>query len=181
MSSEGEKLLCGKLESIINSDFKMHSQINGKSITEDAKVRIDYLLYPNEILIEHGFDPVWFGIEVKHFAKQPELHEMTRFYWQCISYQQSVFNLDGGVRPAFVLGFSNLEFVDLRGELWIPLHLLAALAKVGSINYYHRKNSEIPYGWHIQFATSTYFSYKHGEFKRYLYNMKKKNTGNCAI
>lgn len=181
MSSEGEKSLSEKLESIISSEFEIYPQIEGKSITESKNVRIDYMLYPKEILISHGFDPVWFGIEVKHFEYHPGLREITRFYWQCISYQQTIFNLDGGVRPTFILGFSNLEFVDISGEEWVPLLLLAGLAKVGSMNYYHRKNSQIPFGWYIRFSTSTYFSYRQGEFKRYSYNLNKINSGNCAI
>ena len=84
-----------------------------------------------------------FGVEVKHFGIPGETGKMSRFIWQCITYTQSSFQIDGlGRKPAFVLGFSDVFDVNQNSDELNKEHLcqltgmlrLAGLAHVGTFS-----------------------------------------------
>jgi hypothetical protein len=49
----------------IERDFIIKTDVPGRFLVDDSEVVIDYLLYPRPHLIERGFKPNWFGVEVK--------------------------------------------------------------------------------------------------------------------
>ncbi|WP_406639039.1 hypothetical protein [Pectobacterium brasiliense] len=50
---------------LLKYDFHIYQEVTGTHITENLKVRIDYVLYPKAHLVKQGFEPAPFGIEVK--------------------------------------------------------------------------------------------------------------------
>lgn len=187
MSFDGEEKLQQELLKTIQSDFVIYPQVEGRHlIYQTEKVRIDFLLYPKQHLIENGFDPIWFGIEVKHFGKIGETGKMSRFIWQCVSYVQSEFKVNEEIiRPAFVLGYSDVEAINKGTDReylsqWIGMLRLAGLAKVGSFQKIKSSAYNPNGGWSIVFSSSTYFTYSKGEYNRKNYNISKINIGNCA-
>lgn len=180
MSIEGEKILSEEFENLVKFDFDIYPQVNGKTIIENAIVRIDYLLRPKDHLIELGFDPVWFGIEIKHFGNEFELGPLSRYIWQCITYGQSRFYIgEESIRPQFILGYSDIDYYGSMPDCWNGLIILAGLAKVGMFYSYPSK-TKIKSDWFIRFSTSHYFSKKNEVYRRHKYNIYKINTGNCA-
>jgi hypothetical protein len=187
MSVDGEERLQKRLLNLVQNDFKIYSQVVGRNlIFQDEEVRIDFLLYPKQHLLDKGFDPVWFGIEVKHFGKLGETGKMSRFVWQCITYAQSEFEVNNQtIRPAFVLGYSDVEEVNKDSEReylsqWIGMLRLAGLAKVGVFQEIKPSDYRPNGGWSIVFSSSTYFTFSKGEYSRKNYNIFKINIGNSA-
>lgn len=189
MSAEGEEKLQQKLLSLTQNDFYIFQQTKGKNLVHSVTVIIDLLLYPKQHLIDAGFDPVWFGIEVKHFGQPGETGKMSRFIWQCITYVQSEFETKdhSTIRPTFILGFSDINEVNGTSETeryylaqWLGMVRLAGLAKVGIFNEIKPSNHYPTGGWKIEFSSSTYFRVLGSEYHRTNYDIHKINVGNCA-
>jgi hypothetical protein len=189
MSDEGEKGLKNKFQRIVKNDFLVLPDINGEELVHHKKVIIDFMLYPKPHLLEAGFDPVWFGVEVKHFGVVGETGKMSRFIWQSISYAQSTFQVDGTiVKPAFVLGFSDVYEVNPENDNLHRGYLsqltgmlrLAGLAHVGTFHEILPSKNKPLGGWNIVFSSSSYFRRVDNEYKKTKYNIFKENVGNSA-
>jgi len=128
--------------------FEVRVEVEGRFLVDDSKVVIDYLMRPKPDLVEKGFVPAWFGVEVK----SPEgegAKQGLRVAWQAITYSQSKFD---GVRPAFVLIFPPLaEFFSTPGEVYYVVCLLQK-ANVGSIEIDGKKKK-----WKVKFGSNAYF------------------------
>lgn len=189
MSDEGEKALKDKFLRLIRNDFRVLPDVVGYNLISKKKVIADFMLYPSQELIESGFDPVWFGVEVKHFGISGETGKMSRFIWQCITYAQSAYEIDGvDTRPSFVLGFSDVYEVnqgnnDLHREYRSQLTSMLRLAGLAHVGTFHEvlptKYKPIG-GWNIIFSSSSYFRRINGLCEKMKYNIFKENVGNCA-
>ncbi|MBN8656608.1 MAG: hypothetical protein J0M11_12800 [Anaerolineae bacterium] len=189
MSDEGERALKIKFHSLAKDDFMIHPDVRGEELLHHKKVVIDFMLYPMPHLIKAGFDPVWFGIEVKHFGVAGETGKMSRFIWQSISYVQSKFQVDGKIaNPAFVLGYSDVFEVNdsklTRDNTYmhqlIGMLRLAGLAHVGTFRKIKPTKSNLLGGWDISFSSSSYFRRVGDEYTRTKYNIFKENVGNSS-
>ena len=128
-------------------DFIIKTEVEGKFLVDNTPVRIDYLMYPNESLINKGFEKQWFGVEVK--TPGEDAKKGVQVSWQAITYSQSNF---GGIRPAFVLIFPRLiDFFRCPSDGYYVSTLLQK-ANVGSITINERRRS-----WKITFGANVYF------------------------
>jgi hypothetical protein len=158
------------LEAHLSEDFILKPEVVGKHMSEGVRVQIDYIAYAKPHLIAHGFEPVYFGIEVK-FLDQTDgfTHKASRGIWQTVSYTDSTFFVDGEWRRLkFALFFSNLCFDEERELLegvgmqpendrvtWRALLQLANHANVGSLEILG--NREAWRGWAMAFSSGRYF------------------------
>jgi hypothetical protein len=184
MSIDGEKNLKTRLLELVELDFFILPDVTGKNLLYGNHIIIDFMMFPKEHLVDAGFDPIWFGVEAKHFGVPGETGKMSRFVWQCITYAQSEYEIDEeNIRPAFVLGFSDVfEINENQKEYiqWMGMVKLAGLAKVGFLREIHQTNYYPNGGWRIKFSSSRYFQFANGEYHRSNYNIFKTNVGNCA-
>jgi len=179
----GEDELKKVLLELLENDFDIKKECQGTHRLYGNPVRIDFLLYPKDKLIKVGFEPCWFGIEAKHFLEESK-SEMARFLYQCITYQQSEFNIVGSlIRPEFVLAFSNKNQETIIKETdywysWYGMNQLAALANVG---WFLPKldNFGTTIGWTMRFSTSNHFSRKGNDYKKLEHNIRR-YVGNCS-
>lgn len=159
------------LDGWLERDFEVWREVRGRHLTEDARVQADYVLAPRAPLVDAGFKPGYFGLEVKYL---PLVHgfspKASRFVWQAVSYTDCSFDLDGKpVRLPRVLLFSNLSFEHELRQLrhlgsprsndrskWDALVELANHANVGQLEILGDRDSWR--GWKISFAGGTYFS-----------------------
>ncbi|MFP3341325.1 hypothetical protein R0J87_02310 [Halomonas sp. SIMBA_159] len=152
------------------TDFYVYPEVNGVHLSENVNVRIDYVLFPKDHLIEEGFEPSYFGVEVKYFNQENGFtHKTSRGLWQAISYNDSRFHLDNKeIKLKYSLIFSNLSFskecmliknyghemendqLEWRGMIHVANH-----ARVGELEI--KGNKEVYKGWSIKFAGGTYF------------------------
>ena len=186
MSENGEKSLKDELILLLRNEFDLYSDVPGVSDFYNKHIYADFLLFPKIQLIEHGFDPFWFGIEVKHFDKPGDTGKLSRQHWQAITYKHAKFNIENKVIiPNYFLCYSNFEMMNLSNE-FSPLQFrmgvenLAALGKVGRFEKYPNHSIKRVFGWGIWFTTSCYFTSKNGIYKRGNYNIEKLNAGNCS-
>ena len=160
------------LEDWIGADFEVFKEVSGVHLTENAGVKIDYVLKPKQHLIDAGFLPGPVGLEVKYLRQEGGFSSRaSRFVWQAVSYTDCQFNLpDGPARLSRVLLFSNMSFEDeyslLKGVApsvyenekakWTALLELANHANVGNLMMYGSRENRL--GWKIKFAAGIYFS-----------------------
>lgn len=175
----------------MKDDFYIYQEVSGIHVTEGVKVRIDYVLYPRSHLIEQGFEPAPFGIEVKYLNQEKNFaHKASRGIWQAISYNDCEFSLkDRKFSLKFCLLFSNLSFshereilelhsdhTDGKSMKWLGILNVANHAKVGVLKITGKR--EKIKGWSISFAGGIYFRCqldKDGKhFKRVNANMVNK-------
>ncbi|WP_417552065.1 hypothetical protein [Marinomonas fungiae] len=155
----------------LKPDFHIYQEVAGVHEAEGIDVRIDFVLYPRDHLIEEGFAEQPFGIEVKYFNQDKGFtHKTSRGIWQAISYNDCLFKIrEKEFKIKFCLIFSNLSFekekaliknfghegvndqVEWRGMLHIANH-----ARVGELTISGDKNKLR--GWGMRFAGSVYFS-----------------------
>ena len=166
----------------LSEDFDLHAEVPGRHVAEGVRVQIDYLAYPKQHLLDAGFIPTHFGIEVKHLDQtQGFSHKAARGLWQTVSYTDSEFFLEGAtIRPKFALLFSNISFEEehrllnrlgqeLENDraLWGGLLQLANHANVGTLEIMGSRDAWT--GWKMAFSGGMYFWRRHhkGE-RRYL-------------
>lgn len=160
----------------LSQDFELTAEVTGRHLAENVHVEIDFMAYPKPHLIEAGFVPWHFGIEVKHFNQNDGFsRKASRALWQTVSYTDSEFEIAGSaVRPRFALLFSNLSFESERSllknfgrltendwVLWRGLLQLANHANVGTLDI--KGTASAWQGWIMRFSTGgTYFLRRHG-------------------
>ena len=197
MSDKGEQELKYKFRNIAENDFEIIPNVNGHNLVHEKEVIIDFMLYPKPLLIESGFIKAWFGVEVKHFDDKDGTGKMSRFLWQCITYSQSAFQIKNQTeRPAFVLGFSNIdrildesridknnlseiELCRMDRSQWTGMVRISGLANVGIFHEVIPTRNRTLGGWKISSSSSYYFRYENGKYKKLNYNIFKENIGNC--
>jgi hypothetical protein len=167
---ESEGALKQWLTDHLREDFDLFAEVPGRHVAEGVGVQIDFLAYPRPHLLEAGFLPMHFGIEVKHL--DPMLgfsHKAARALWQSVSYTDAEFFLDGrAIRPKFVLLFSNMSFDEERSllnrlgselendhALWRGLLQLANHANVGTLEIAGSRDAWT--GWKMAFSGGLYF------------------------
>lgn len=173
------------LEEHLGEDFILKPEVVGKHTSESVRVQIDYIAYAKPHLIAHGFEPEYFGIEVKYLDQTDGFtHKASRGIWQTVSYTDSTFFVDGHWRRLkFALVFSNLCFEEERELLeglgmesendrvtWRALLQLANHANVGSLEILGKR--EAWRGWALAFSSGRYFwrSKRDGQVVYYLSN-----------
>lgn len=178
MEFQNEAQMTIHLSRILENDFLIREDKWGRSITDNKRVRIDLLLYPNNHLIEKGFDPGWIGIEVKHFTDKDGGGKAAETFWQAISYQQSTYDIDSQqVRPFKVFIFTNFHDVNTdREDRKKAYHGMLLLSNYGHVGDIQLKKS----GWVMRTSGSVYFLKKEGDYKRGPTNPFTNNTGNCS-
>lgn len=157
-------------EEFFSKDFIISSEVNGRHLAENVSVRIDYFLKARNHLVEEGFDPKAFGVEVKYFRQEEKFtHKTSRGIWQTISYNDCEFDLpEGPLKPKFCLIFSNLSFPDELNIAncfgteyendkiqWRGMLHLANHANIGCLNI--RGSRDQHYGWEMRFGGGVYF------------------------
>lgn len=156
-------------------DFELTPEVAGRHLAEGVRVEIDFMAFPKPHLIDAGFVPRHFGIEVKHINQEDGFsRKASRALWQTVSYTDSEFEIGTSlVKPTFAMLFSNLSFEAERlllrnfGSqrendlvLWRGLLQLANHANVGTLDI--RGTATDWRGWAMRFSTGgTYFSRRH--------------------
>lgn len=175
--------------------FDIRENVGGTHIATGKTVEIDFWVRPQKHLVDAGFDPHPFGIEVKFFPFSHDLTErVSRGFWQTISYTESQFKrMDNTPTSSkFCLLFSNFSFSDELATLnkehstewheWRGMVSLANHANVGTITISGNKNQHMG-DWRIYFGSGMYFSSRiiNGSRLNKLHNdhlIKKKRVGN---
>lgn len=160
-----ENFLKSQIEEILKNDFILRCDVKGQNLVEKTDVRIDYMLYPKQHLIESGFEPDWIGLEVK-FIKDfsfADRGKKSHLLWQAITYSQSKFNIDENnieIRPYFVAVYvGDFEFQnDEKSKEWWALLNLAQYGGVGWLKIIKSPNL----GWVIDFNGGRYYGQKRG-------------------
>ncbi|MBN3189165.1 hypothetical protein H4F64_02925 [Pectobacterium brasiliense] len=175
---------------LLKYDFHIYQEVTGTHITENLKVRIDYVLYPKAHLVKLGFEPAPFGIEVKYLNQEKDFaHKASRSIWQSISYNDCEFSInDKKFSLKFCLLFSNLSFsnemdilklnsdhVDEKYMKWVGILNVANHAKVGVLKVIGKR--ERVKGWSMSFAGGGYFNCRIDRNER-IYKLSNANTIN---
>ncbi len=151
------------LKNSLKNDFIIEWEKVGCHLLEQRKIRIDFLLYPKQHLIDNGFDPLWFGCEVKSPAvkKEPQKNVMD-FAKQCIDYTESKID---GIVPNFVVMFPSMYHFfhahnqltpEYRSFLYLFRSFIQRL-KVGTLHIFCLDD------WAIRFGSQRYYSTKNGK------------------
>jgi hypothetical protein len=143
-----ENLKCQFIEAI-NKDFEIKSDVVGSFLVDNSRVIIDYLLLPKSHLIEKGFRPNWFGVEVKS-PDGEGAKKAIRVAWQAITYSQSEFE---GSRPDFVLIYPPLSTFFHKPNDAYYLTCMLQKANVGYLETNPKTKK-----WKIKFGANLYFS-----------------------
>ena len=142
------------IEPILQKDFDLFPEVWGKHLIEGNTVRIDYISYPKQEIIESGFPPIYFGIEVKHIPISDEtgggdaIEKLYQTIKQAIFYSNAMFTIEKETkesryircRPALVFVFSNLFLKEINNPFLIQeeqylrgMLRCAASQKVGTL------------------------------------------------
>ncbi|PSU33413.1 hypothetical protein [Photobacterium lutimaris] len=154
----------------MSCDFHIRSEVCG--YLNDQKVKIDFMLYPKEHLIDSGFVPEPFGVEVKYLPVNTRFtKKSSRALWQTVSYNHAKFTAKNGetYSPKFCVLFSNLSFKhehEMLGKYerdaendkmqWNGMLHLANHAGVGILQV--RGSRKYFNGWVLRYAGGVYFS-----------------------
>jgi hypothetical protein len=139
--------------SAMECDFLIKKDVPGQFLVDKTKVIVDYLLFPKSHLVQKGFSPKWFGVEVKS-PDGEGAKKAIRVAWQSITYSQSEFE---GCRPEFVLIYPPLaNFFEKPGDAYYLVCMLQK-ANVGYMEINPEKNR-----WKIKFGANLYFSSENG-------------------
>jgi hypothetical protein len=151
-------------------DFDFQEEAKGRHISEPVNVRIDFMVKAKPHLLNLGFDPAPFGVEVKYLPQEDSfLGKASAAVWQSISYNYCEFSSFGKTfRPKYVLIFSNLSFESEMNLLqtassgydndrseWRGLCHVANHARVGFLKIRGSRFNHL--GWRIDFAGASYF------------------------
>ena len=164
MQIQNENQLQIFFKAIASSDFVIYEEVKGINLVENKGVRIDFICKAKNHVVEKGFTPKYFGVEVKHI-EQNDKKKLRHALVQCITYSMSRFAIDNCVfRPAFVLLFSR-NFQNMT-EL-----TMASYFNVGSFLISENQDYLEQHGiYNIKFASSVYYRQKTGIVNR-----------NCAL
>jgi len=152
---EREDDIKNAIASTMSDDFILSPEVWGNCIIDGTRVRIDFMAYPKQHLIDLGFDAQWFGIEAKSLLRRDGnpihgLGKINQLIWQVISYAQSTFNIDQArIRPMFVLICTDRVPYEYCKE-WKTLIGLAQYGNVGMLDLAPR--------WSIHFSNALYFA-----------------------
>lgn len=156
MSEADIKLL---VKAKLGEDFVLIEEVPGRHLIEQSPLRIDFLAFQKQHLINAGFGEFWFGIEAKEIRESTtQTKKINRLIWQCITYAQSEFQSPAGIhRPPFVLLCVNTEpkHEDHCFEQWLRLTHFAQYGNVGVMELQ-------PY-WKIRFGSCRYYGKKEGK------------------
>lgn len=150
----------------LEEHFIIKGEQTGYHLLEQREIRIDFLMYPKQKLIDLGFEKLWFGCEVKSpSAKQEAKKRVLNLAKQCIDYTETKF--ENGIIPNFVVMFPSMpHFYHAQNCLNDEtVHFLSLFKpflqrfKVGTLHIYSINN------WAINFGHGLYFSTTRGKGK----------------
>jgi len=129
------------------ASFRVKDEVDGYFLADKTPVRIDFLMYPKQHLIDMGFVEEWFGVEVKE--QGGDAKKGVQVAWQAITYSLSAFD---GRRPAFILIFPPFTDFFRTPQDAYYIKVLLQKANVGYIesDKWHIK-------WKIKFGANAYF------------------------
>lgn len=143
-----ESKLTEELLRRLANEFEFRREVRGTHALSNDGVRIDLLAKARPHLISQGFTDEWFGIECKWADRiDGTTSKTTRMVWQCITYAQSHFEVDGErVLPKFVLAYTP---DNLHTSIESHLKKLLELAHYGNVGrlYFYRDGN-----WGIKFV-----------------------------
>jgi hypothetical protein len=161
LTSDEDKLK-NIVENSLNNDFILNKEKVGYHLLECHQIRIDFLAYPKDNLIERNFEPLWFGIEVKSPAVKIEPQKnVLDLAKQAIDYAESKYD---EIIPNFILIFPSMyHFFHAQDRLTTEfqsfLYYFRSFIqrmKVGTLHIHS------PGDWSIRFGSQRYFSSKRG-------------------
>lgn len=144
-----ENHLTKDLISRISVDFEIHQEVEGYHQFCKERLRIDLVLRAKPHLIDQGFTNEWFGIECKWVTgHDKQTSKVTRLVWQCITYAQSVFWINGSQqRLRFVAAYTPQ---NLNTPIENTLTNLLTLGHHGCVGrFYFYRNAD---DWGIRFS-----------------------------
>lgn len=168
-----ERELHSWVKTYLSEDFILHHEVQGRHLAEKSGVRIDFIAYPKQHLIEAGYDDSPFGIEVKFIDPLNGFtRQASRGFWQTITYTDSEFGVGNQiVRPRYAILLSNLAFDAERALLkpddvqqWRAFINLAHHARTWRLEIRGTKSKFE--GWTVMCSSNAYFSRK-DDFGRY--------------
>ncbi|MBN9368878.1 hypothetical protein [Acidovorax sp. SDU_ACID1] len=152
------------LKEALAADFEVYEKYSGWHKHGGEKVYYDLVLRAKDHLVQQGFDPGYFVIEVKLFnLDDVQKHDVKArdMMWQCVAYSFSDIELPSGelVRPLFVLYYIDGSGVKPEYEKEInALHHFVQRGGVGRL-VFERID---PGQWLLNFGGSRYFSKRRG-------------------
>ena len=150
------------IEASLGDDFILKREVWGFHLLERRKIRIDFLAYPKEHLIENKFEPLWFGIEVKSpFVKKEPQKNVLDFAKQAIDYTESEYD---GIIPNFAVLFPSMYHFfhahdRLTEEFKNFLYYFRSFIQRMKVGTLHVPS---PGEWAIRFGSQRYYSTKYG-------------------
>ena len=156
--SDREKPTREFLTRALEHDFEVLEKCTGRHKHGGERVHYDLVLKAKEHMLERGFDPGYFIIEVKLFnAEDAKKHDTKArdMLWQCVAYSFSEIELQNGAieRPIFVLYFVGGDGFDPAHEEELKcLHHFVQRGGVGRLMF------EPKHGWSMYFGGTRYFS-----------------------
>jgi len=154
------------VEKTLEEHFTLKPEVKGYHLLEKKEVFIDFLLFPKQEIIDLGFEPFWFGCEVKSpNVKEDASKRILNLGKQCIDYTETKF--EGDIIPHFVVMFPSMPtFFHAKGRFDDSIHSFLYLFKpflqrfkVGTLHIYSKND------WAIKFGHGLYFSTKKGKGK----------------
>ena len=176
-----KQLLISKL----SSDFELRPDVDGIYIVEPKPVKIDFLLRAKSHIIDGGFTPEWFGVEVKNIYHNgiPKSGKINEVFWQALTYAQSKFDEK---RLPFVLVLVNDDYskiddrkTDKKTENFDSLTFMfvARFCQYGNIGKLELEKN----GYSVVFDNNFYFRRRNGEMQKGKTNVGiKRNIGNVS-
>ncbi|OUM04504.1 hypothetical protein [Variovorax sp. JS1663] len=159
------------LKSHLQADFFLHEEVRGRHLAEDLGVRIDFVAYPKQHLIDAGFEAGPFGIEVKYIDPMNGFsRKASRAFWQTVTYTDSEFYVGAeAVRLNFAMLFTNLgfdaEYKLLASDDVEQWHAFVNLAHHSRVARLEVKGTKARLEqWTIMFSSNAYF-YRKAEFR----------------
>jgi hypothetical protein len=152
-----------QLQRSLAADFEVFQGLRGSHKHAVERVYYDLVARPKQHLIDRGFDPGHFIIEVKLFNIEDKTkHDLKArdLLWQCVAYSFSEIELPDGTseRPLFVLYYLAGTGVDPEHmEELKTLHRFVQRGGVGELTFEQRL------GWPMRFGGTRYFTKVRGE------------------
>lgn len=135
--------------------FILKRECEGQDIRTGATGRIDFLAYPRQRLIAAGFDPLWFGIEVKYSERWDGKTPVYQLFSQAQAYTRGLYDVGDGhkVELPFVCVFTNAQLTTGgTGAAWGHIASMMGRLHVGTLNL-RRDYHTNALCWRIQFST----------------------------
>ena len=134
MNNENE--VKANLKRVLGKHFFIREEVKGVCIKgqKQFNVRVDFVLTPNQELINLGFPKHYFTIEAKHIIKN-STKKTRHLFIQALNYKDSIFNWNALIKstPFMSLVYTNLTTIEDNFEKEM---LLLNKVNVGTVLIY---------------------------------------------